>query len=153
MIRPPRLFPIHCTSTPWYPTPCCCLPESSSPSLPPLLLGHGRRVDLLRPITPSYPASNDTPDIEHKGDAGYYRVRDDVALGRACELQAKSAIDDAEDHEKSSKPDVDVADNSSLLVLDKVAVVRPSQERLKAHESNDDGAHLRMALLPPLFLS
>lgn len=86
----------------------------------------------------------------HEHNSGNYSVGDNVAGRRASEPQTKSAVQDTEDHQDTTIPNVDIADDTTTLVLGVVAVVQPAKNRLETEKGDDNGTQNCMALLAEL---
>jgi hypothetical protein len=108
--------------------------------------GDGRRT-ARADCTP--PGSREVDDAEDGGDD---RVADDERLVAARELDAEPAVDDAHEHQRAAVPDVRVADQPALRVLDVVLVVQPPEDRLDAHQAHEDGTELRVRCLELLLV-
>lgn len=68
-------------------------------------------------------------------------------------LYAQAPVDHANDHERAAVPDVDVADDASMLVLAVVGVVEEPQQGLYSHQGDDKDAEPRMRRVEELRVS
>jgi hypothetical protein len=98
-------------------------------------------VLLLRPAIASHTAHKAGDEVHHRDRSGYNSISNDETPRRTGELETQTAVDDADDDERTPEPDMRVADNTASLVLDVVVVVGEAERRLDDHQRYDDGAH------------
>jgi hypothetical protein len=114
------------------------------------------RTALSQPVsrcTSTFPldfAEHGASSISYEYDRGNDRVRDHESVACACELEAQSPVDDAQDHEDPTVPDVAVGDESAFLVLEVMAMMDIASEGLEAEERDDDGAEDGVVLVEVL---
>ena len=75
---------------------------------------------------------------------------DESSCGIARELQTESAVDDAENHQDTPSPDVNVAEDSCLAVLAVVRMMKPSENGLNAEQGHHGHAHDSVRIIKKL---
>lgn len=113
-------------------------------------LCHLRGDELLRAVPLLYSTKNAAGNVQDAHDGSNNRVCDDKPLRSAGKLKPQPSVDDADDDEDSAVPNVGVADESSLLVLDKIFVMRPSENWLQTNHGADHSSHLGVCVVKPL---
>lgn len=116
-------------------------------------LAHRRtaEAEVVLPATARPPRLEpDGEHIQHRRDAGDDRVGDDPRCRGRGELHAETAVDDAEEQDDATKPNVRMADSAAHLVLLVVHVVHQAKEGLDDQEHAHDGAEDGVRLLEKL---
>ena len=87
----------------------------------------------------------DSPEELDKGigqesGTGDDAVGDDEASSLVHHLQAEPAVNDAEDHQTATPPNMEVADRATGAVLEVVQMVKVAEHRLDTEQADDDSA-------------
>lgn len=96
------------------------------------------------------PTKNNRGHIDDCHDSSHDRVSNDVAGRRVAELQAETAVDDSDNHQRSSIPAVKMAKDAAALSLEVVDVVDDSKDGLQADETNENDSQASVGLLEKL---
>lgn len=109
------------------------------------LPGAGRRGrPLLKPHVPCAPlphgANHRGRDVSHAAHGRHDGIRDGEGRWGARGVEAHATVHDAHEEQDAAVPDVGIGDRGADLVLDVVAVVEDTEDRLYDHGGDNDGA-------------